>query len=153
MTCKSRYKMPKPLFERCCNLFDLMKKTTPTAITNGVKISVEPAYEGYVQGERKYIFSYRVFIENRSPDTVQLLSRHWKICDSTGGTRTVEGEGVIGQQPVLAPGQLYEYSSWCPLDGDIGMMYGHYVMQRDRDGALLRITVPAFTMVATARLS
>lgn len=130
-----------------------MKGSVQTAITNGVKISVQPDYEGYIHDERKYVFSYRVFIENHSPDTIQLMTRHWTICDSTGVNRLVEGEGVIGQQPVLAPGQVHEYFSWCPFDSDIGMMRGYYVMQRHRDGQLLEVKVPPFTMVAPSRLS
>lgn len=130
-----------------------MKGSVQTAITNGVKISVQPSFEGFATSERKYIFSYRVFIENHSPDTLQLMSRHWTICDEPGDMRQIDGDGVIGQQPILPPGHIHEYTSWCPLDTDIGLMYGHYTMQRHRDGAMLEVTVPAFTMVAPPRLN
>jgi ApaG protein len=74
------------------------------------------------------VFEYTVRITNNSAETVQLISRHWFITDAFGEIREVEGPGVVGQQPVLAPGESFKYSSWCPLPTATGMMHGTYHM-------------------------
>lgn len=122
-----------------------------TATTAGIKVSVQVKYEGYVSIRRKYAFSYKVSIHNTSSSTVKLLRRHWFIKDSTGDYREVEGEGVIGEQPILAPNQTHEYTSWCPLDSDIGIMYGTFLMQNIFTEKLFKVEVPLFKMVTTAR--
>ena len=80
-----------------------------TLITQGIKVSVLPSYQAAYSrpAQNRYIFAYHITIENQSTDTVQLLRRHWFIWDSNGTIREVEGEGVIGQQPVLDPGQKH----------------------------------------------
>ena len=82
-------------------------------ITDGVKVSVETIYQPEYSNpsNEHFMFAYRIQIENLSPYTVQLMSRHWHIFDSNGSRREVEGEGVVGQQPVISPGEIHEYVS------------------------------------------
>ena len=122
-----------------------------TATTAGIKVSVQVKYEGYVSPRRKYAFSYIVNIVNTSSSTVQLLRRHWFIKDSTGDNREVEGEGVIGLQPILEPNQSHEYTSWSPLDSEIGIMYGTFLMRNISTEELFDVEVPLFKMVTPAR--
>lgn len=121
-----------------------------TRTTNGIRISVETFYqEDYSRPvEGKYIFAYRVTIENNSTQTVQLLRRHWYIVDSNGSVREVEGEGVIGQQPVLAPGESHQYVSWSHLMTDIGKMFGSYLMERVNDNEQFNVDIPEFRLIA-----
>ncbi len=121
-----------------------------TQITNGIKISVKPHYEPLHSNplEGKYLYSYHVVIENLSEYTVQLLRRHWIIYDSNGIKKEVKGDGVIGKQPVLQPGQLHEYSSWSPLVTGLGKMVGHYIMRRLDDDAMFHVKIPSFDLVA-----
>ena len=121
-----------------------------TAITKGIKVSVEtffqPNYSKPV--EFKHIFAYRITIENMSGNIVQLLRRHWYILDSNGLQREVEGEGIVGQQPVLNPGEKHQYISWCSLITDVGKMWGTYLMQNKRGGQCFKVDIPAFNMIA-----
>lgn len=125
------------------------------AITQGVKVSVETEYQpGYSSpSQYHYVFTYRITIENQSEFTVQLLSRRWQISDAGYTPRTVEGEGVVGQQPVLEPGQSHQYVSGCNLKSGIGKMEGEYIMERIVDGARFEVKVPSFHMVAPMRLN
>ncbi len=126
-----------------------------TLTTNGITVSVEtqylPAHSS--QREHKYIFGYHIVIENGSPFTVQLLRRHWVIQDADGRLREVEGDGVIGQQPVIQPGESHEYASFCNLDTEIGKMRGTYLMKRRDDDSLFEVAIPEFKMVAPFRLN
>ena len=126
-----------------------------TLITQGIKVSVLPSYQAAYSrpAQNRYIFAYHITIENQSTDTVQLLRRHWFIWDSNGTIREVEGEGVIGQQPMLAPGQKHEYASWCDLTTGIGRMHGAFLMRRDVDGKEFQVGIPQFRMVAPMRLN
>ena len=126
-----------------------------TCITNGIKISVVSRYEPRHSNtkEGRHVFSYKIAIDNKSDYTVQLLSRHWFITDSNCNKREVKGDGVVGEQPVLHPGESHEYTSWCPFNSEIGIMRGYFTMQREIDGELLEVRVPDFTMVTTPRLS
>ncbi len=83
---------------------------------------------------------------------VQLLSRRWQIFDSNNVMRKVEGEGVIGEQPVIAPGKSHEYVSWCPLETEIGRMHGTYLMESE-DGERFRVRIPDFDLIATYRMN
>lgn len=94
----------------------------------------------------RFVWAYSIEIENRSPDTVQLISRHWRITDANGLTQEVRGPGVVGQQPVLRPGERFEYTSACPLATSSGMMCGSYQMVRIDTGAAFDIAVPAFAL-------
>ena len=98
--------------------------------TRGVRIQVKSTYlpDRSSPDEGRYLFAYRIRISNVGDDTVQLISREWIITDSDGDVETVRGPGVVGEQPVLNPGQSFEYTSFCPLPTPIGSMHGTYQM-------------------------
>ncbi|MDH3648348.1 MAG: ApaG domain, partial [Saprospiraceae bacterium] len=85
--------------------------------------------------------------------SVQLLKKHWFIFDSSGKVKEVEGDGVIGKQPILEPGQSHEYSSWCPLATAVGKMHGYYTMMRLDDRSLFQVGIPAFDLIAPFKLN
>lgn len=118
-------------------------------ITRGVKISVETFYQEKhsdpVKGE--YVFAYRVHIENHSEHTVQLISRHWHIFDAANGHSEVQGEGVVGQKPVLKPGQQHQYVSGASIHSEIGQMWGSYTMQNKSDGSFFNVSIPEFKLI------
>ncbi|MDJ1469463.1 Co2+/Mg2+ efflux protein ApaG [Cytophagaceae bacterium DM2B3-1] len=126
-----------------------------TEITEGVKVTVATEYQPEYSSpaQEHYVFTYKISIENCSEYTVQLLRRHWHIHDSNGSIREVEGEGVIGLQPVLEPGETHEYVSGCNLKTNIGKMKGTYLMERIVDGKQFRVRIPEFTMVVPYRLN
>lgn len=126
-----------------------------TEITQGVKVSVETEYQPSYSSPSQfhYVFTYRITIENQSEYTIQLLRRHWKISDAGFNQRDVEGEGVVGQQPVLEPGQIHQYVSGCNLKSGIGKMVGTYQMERIVDGVKFEVAIPEFTMIAPIRLN
>ena len=98
------------------------------AVTKSIRVEVLSRYspENSRPPQREWVFQYTVRITNQGAETVQLLSRHWIITDMLGNIKEVEGPGVVGQQPVLRPGESYKYSSWCPLRTPVGMMHGTY---------------------------
>ncbi|MGE3142313.1 MAG: Co2+/Mg2+ efflux protein ApaG [Hyphomonadaceae bacterium] len=116
--------------------------------TDGLVVRVEPAYlarESDPEAPR-FVWSYAIEIENRTPRPVQLLSRYWRITDESGLTQEVRGAGVVGEQPVIEPGETYSYQSACPLTTASGVMVGAYTM-RDADSDLrFDIAVPAFAL-------
>lgn len=124
-------------------------------ITKGVKVSVETEYqpEHSSPGQFHYVFTYRITIENHSQYTVQLLRRHWHIFDANHIIRELEGEGVVGQQPVLEAGQSHQYVSGCNLKSGIGKMYGTFLMERNMDGKKFKVKIPEFTMIVPFRLN
>jgi ApaG protein len=126
-----------------------------SAVTDGVKVSVmteyQPEYSSPSQAH--YVFTYRITIENEGNSTVQLLRRHWFIYDAHGMAREVEGEGVVGQQPILEPGETHAYVSGCNLRSSLGKMGGTYLMERIIDGKQFRVNIPEFTMVVPYRLN
>ena len=115
--------------------------------TDGVKISVEPDYleDESVPEESRYVWAYTVEIENTGDEPVQLLARKWVITDSMGRTEHVQGLGVIGEQPVIEPGERFRYTSGAPLRTPSGFMSGSYEMQR-QDGASFAATIPGFSL-------
>lgn len=119
-------------------------------VTDGVRISVEqfyqPDYSNPMQHE--YMFAYRITIENNNPFPVQLLKRHWYISDSNTDKREVEGEGVIGVQPVIASGEKYQYISGCNLKSELGKMYGAYLMENLYSKKHFEVKIPVFQMEA-----
>ena len=119
-----------------------------SAITSGVEITVEtfyqPEYSNPLQHE--YMFAYRITIENHNSYTVQLLNRHWYIFDSNGEYREVEGDGVIGQQPVLVQGETFQYVSGCQLRSEMGTMHGHYEMVNLNNQKKFKVDIPRFQM-------
>lgn len=119
------------------------------AVTSGIRVEVLSRYSpgNSRPGQNEWVFEYTVRITNTSDETVQLLSRHWVITDAFDETRDIEGPGVVGQQPVLAPGQSFKYSSWCPLKTPTGTMRGTYHMATP-DGRHFDIEVAPFGLRA-----
>ncbi|GAB1447989.1 MAG: Co2+/Mg2+ efflux protein ApaG [Bacteroidetes bacterium] len=119
------------------------------AITHNVKISVETFYQSQaaVDPSARHMFAYRIRIQNQGEHTIRLLRRHWYIIDPINGNYEVEGEGVVGKQPVLEPGESHQYISGCALGGELGKMYGTYLMERQFDGKLFEVEIPAFQLV------
>ena len=129
-----------------------MKEFFPDAsTTDGVTVRVSVSYLSDQSEPRRgrWFWAYHIRIENQRDTNVQLLTRHWVITDSRGARHSVEGEGVVGEQPVIAPGASYDYVSGCPLATPTGSMHGNYRMIGE-DGALLEIAIPSFTLVAPA---
>ena len=114
-------------------------------MTRGIRIEVEPAYipEQSRPESRYFVFSYRIKLTNEGDSTCQLLNRHWIITDGNGVIHEVKGPGVIGQQPSLAPGESFEYSSYCPLPTPTGNMRGTYQM-KDQNQAEFDVKIPLF---------
>lgn len=100
------------------------------AVTRGIKIHVEPQYDALRSrpAEGLWFFLYTVTLKNEGSETVQLISRHWIITDEENRTEEVRGPGVVGEQPVLAPGESFQYTSGCPLTTPTGTMHGTYQM-------------------------
>jgi len=119
-----------------------------TAITQGVRISVEVKYQAdyRIPGGGPFFFAYFVSISNENDFSIQLLHRHWKIFDSNGTYRFVDGAGVIGAQPVITPGELYHYNSACDLQSGIGYMEGHYVMHQLDNKRIFNVEIPRFAL-------
>ncbi|WP_419909361.1 Co2+/Mg2+ efflux protein ApaG [Hoeflea sp.] len=117
------------------------------ALTHDIEITVEPFYleEQSEPDENRFVWGYRIVIVNHSDDTVQLCDRYWRITDAVGQVDEISGEGVVGEQPILAPGDQFEYSSGCPLDTSSGMMVGQYRMER-QDGESFMVDIPAFSL-------
>ena len=95
--------------------------------------------------DAKYVWAYEVKIENLGDETVQLINRHWSITNSLGQTETVRGPGVVGEQPILKPGDYFEYTSGAPLSTPSGLMMGTYQME-DNDGKVFDVCIPAFSL-------
>lgn len=121
--------------------------TMYSEVTNSIKISVDPIFmEDQSEPEDfRYVWAYHVCIENQGLDTVQLMRRHWHITDSQGRINEVRGEGVVGEQPVLKPGESFKYTSGTPLTTSSGFMVGSYQMV-DRAGTSFSVSIPAFSL-------
>lgn len=117
------------------------------AITQGIRVTVSSAYlpERSSPTQREYVFSYTVKITNEGSESAQLRSRHWIITDGDGNVQEVKGDGVVGAQPLLRPGQSFEYTSGCALRTPRGAMRGTYEMVRD-DGRRFDATIAAFAL-------
>lgn len=116
-------------------------------MTREIIVRVEPEFmaEESAPEDDYYVWSYTVEIENCGPETIQLRTRQWQITDATGRTQEIHGQGVVGEQPVLGPGDGYEYSSGAPLSTPSGLMAGTYTVQTDT-GELFEVRVPAFSL-------
>ena len=125
-----------------------MSETT----TRGVRVQVRGTYvpERSSPAESHYFFSYRVRISNEGEETVQLVSREWIITDADGNVEQVKGPGVVGEQPVLGPGEAFEYTSFCPLHTPIGSMQGSYQMVSARGDRFDAVIAPFSLAVPTA---
>jgi ApaG protein len=117
-------------------------------LTNGIRVAVRPAYldDQSDPDADNYLWSYTVTIENKSAETVQLMSRYWHITDAEGRVKEIRGPGVVGAQPVLEPGQSFEYTSGCPLPTASGCMVGKYEMRRAASGEAFEADIPAFLL-------
>jgi ApaG protein len=115
--------------------------------TRGIRVQVQSTYleERSEPREGYFFFSYRVRISNSGEETAQLLSREWIITDSDGNSETVQGPGVVGDQPILLPGESYEYTSFCPLRTSMGSMHGSYTMQTE-GGEKFDAAIAPFTL-------
>ena len=120
---------------------------TYSACTRAIRVTVEPVYLEHESSpdEHHFVWAYHVRIQNEGADTVQLRNRYWRITDAFGRVHEVRGAGVVGEQPVLQPGEAYEYSSGTPLETPSGFMVGTYEMQ-STDGEVFDIAVPAFSL-------
>ncbi len=119
-------------------------------ITKGIRISVTSNFEGILQKNllENYAFSYTITIENTGKNTVQLMSRHWIIKDALNHIEEVVGDGVIGQQPVIEPGERHTYSSGCLLRAPVGSMRGWYHMINLENKTLFKVRIPPFQLSA-----
>ncbi len=124
-------------------------------ITEGVKVSVETLYQQEYSNpaNEHFMFAYKVTIENMTGYAVQLMRRHWDIFDANGTRRQVEGEGVVGLQPVIEPGSQHEYVSGCNLKTEMGSMKGGYQMLRLMDNHEFSVKIPEFQLVVPYKLN
>ena len=115
--------------------------------TRSIKVTVRPFYldQHSSPDENHYVWAYHVRIENAGGETVQLRRRHWRITDGFGRLQEVRGPGVVGEQPVLGPGESFEYTSSCPLATPSGFMVGDYEMET-KNGESFLVQVPAFSL-------
>jgi len=122
--------------------------------THSVEVTAQPFFleEHSVPEDRHFVWAYKIKIENQSANTLKLLTRHWLITDGNGCMREVRGEGVIGEQPVLRPGESFEYSSFATLPTNSGLMTGTYEMRSDQ-GSRVDIEVPPFSLDSPGQLS
>lgn len=122
--------------------------------TRGIRVQAQPTYvpERSAPDEGSYFFAYHIRIANDGRETVQLVRRHWIITDDNGHVEEVEGPGVVGETPVLAPGAAFEYASFCPLPTPFGTMEGTYTM-RAADGAEFEVAIGQFSLIAPQALN
>jgi ApaG protein len=113
-----------------------------------VRVAVSFLAEQSEPAKGRWFWAYHVRIENDGTDAVQLISREWTISDGSGGRHEVQGEGVVGEQPVIAPGAAFDYVSGCPLSSPAGAMEGRYHMIR-ADGSALSVAIPRFPLTAS----
>lgn len=124
-------------------------------VTEGVSVTVESFYQPAQSNplSSEFLFAYRITIENLSTMPVKLLRRHWYIQDSNGSLREVEGEGVVGQQPIIEPGDSYQYVSAANLRTEIGKMYGTYQMENLYNKKMMTVTIPEFQLIAPFKMN
>ncbi len=124
-------------------------------ISEGIKIRVSTQFlkEYSKPALNHFMFSYKITIENQNPFAVQLLSRVWHIKDSGASERLVEGEGVVGQTPVIGSGELYTYESGCNLTGELGSMKGKYFFKRVADESFFEAEIPEFNLAVPWRMN
>ena len=124
-------------------------------ILDNIKINVEAFFlENKSDIEKSlYFFMYKVTILNKSDKTIQLLSRHWDICDANGNINIIEGEGVIGEQPIMKPESSFQYNSFCPLKTEFGKMTGFYIFEEDGTKNLFKGLIPEFLLVVPTHIN
>jgi len=124
-------------------------------VTEGISITVETFYNREQSNPllNEYAFAYRVSIDNQANFPVKLLRRQWHIFDSNGSHREVEGEGVVGQQPIIEPGESFQYISGASIRTDIGRMAGSYQMENMLNKQLIRVQIPEFDLIAPYKMN
>jgi ApaG protein len=124
-------------------------------ISEGVEISVETFYQSDYSNpvNNEYMFAYRITIENHNSFSVKLLKRQWFIFDSNGEHREVEGEGVVGVQPLIKPGEQFQYVSGCNLQTEMGKMHGEYIMENQNTKENFVVQIPKFEMIVPAKMN
>lgn len=124
-------------------------------ITEGVNITVEVFYNKEQSNplSNEFTFAYKISIDNYANFPIKLLRRYWKIIDSNGSIREVEGEGVVGQQPVLEPGESFQYMSGASIRTEIGKMYGRYQMENMLNKKLFDVSIPEFDLISPHKLN
>jgi ApaG protein len=124
-------------------------------VSNGIQIAVSTSYRPDFSNPQRneHFFSYRIQIENQSEEIVQLLHRHWFIFDALEGYSEIKGEGVVGLQPILRPGDIHEYESGCNLKSEIGKMHGYYTFIIKNSQKTFKVEIPEFQLIATHLLS
>mgnify|MGYP001545816563 CR=1 FL=1 len=118
------------------------------ALTDGIRVRVQSQYlpEQSSPRDDRYVFAYTITISNESARTAQLRTRHWIITDARGSVEEVRGDGVVGEQPKLSPGQSFQYTSGCPLPTASGFMSGKYQMRSNSTGEAFEAEIPAFVL-------
>lgn len=126
-----------------------------TKISEGIQISVETFYQADYSNPQnhEFMFAYRITIENHNNFTVQLMHRHWNIFDSNGDHREVEGEGVVGTQPILQSGEQFQYVSGCNLRTEMGKMQGFYTMVNQNTKLNFSVKIPPFELVVPFKMN
>ncbi len=126
-----------------------------TKISEGVQISVETFYQPDYSnpGNNEFMFAYRITVQNHNSFSVRLQRRHWHIFDSNGEYREVEGEGVIGQQPIIASGGQFQYVSGCNLKTEMGKMFGKYIMENLNSKLSFEVNIPSFEMIVPFKMN
>jgi ApaG protein len=130
----------------------MVAEPTSSAVTQGIRVRVQSQYLPDQSSPRddRYVFAYTITISNESTYTAQLRTRHWIITDGRGSVEEVKGDGVVGEQPRLSPGQSFQYTSGCVLTTPIGTMHGTYRFWRD-DGTYFDATIAPFSLAAPVR--
>ena len=120
-------------------------------VTKGIKISIETEFEGtfYKNDSLHYAFSYEITIKNQSNETAQLIARKWNIMEALNDNEIVIGEGVVGQKPILVPGDRHVYKSGCVLKSPFGAMKGSYLMENPISAKQFKVTIPTFKLSAS----
>jgi len=122
--------------------------------TNGIRVQVSSQFlpDRSSPKEQQYVFAYHITITNVGTDTAQLISRHWIITNADGETEDVQGPGVVGEQPLLKPGEHFAYTSFCPLKTNVGTMHGSYTMVTP-DGEAFQVKIAPFTLAVPYALN
>ncbi|MAC46067.1 Co2+/Mg2+ efflux protein ApaG [Oceanospirillum beijerinckii] len=127
--------------------------TDQSAVSSLVEVQVEPGFIRFDgDKEEKYIFNYKVTITNRNKNNIQLVSRAWIITDGNGKVSEVKGKGVVGEQPIIAPGESFHYTSGCVFPTPIGFMQGHYSMLDIEMDSYFTVAIPVFRLAQQASL-
>jgi len=137
----------------CGALLDTRKMVSK--ISEGIEISIESFYQKDYSNplQNEFMFAYRITIENHNSFPVKLLRRYWEVFDSNTEQRIVEGEGVVGVQPIIMPGKHYQYVSGCHLKSELGKMQGYYTMGNIENRSQIQVKIPAFKLAAPTKLN